>query len=488
MSADKRQFSDFTAFPGEIVDGTYKFPRLYHTDANDNTRRWGVNVRLVKGREKKYKVDWDLMLDNIVPIQDNYLNGETLPAGTVAQTWVETGVIGGKLTRHPPTYPKPKNVGRSNERNMLEQGLVEARSHYLKKTENGLLEESKFNDAKPEVEKPLKKGEVRKTKAKKVNIVKHAKYFPMLVRKYDDERKHLEYPMYVQTKLDGARMVVYLDKSPRSKPPPTIKNVIMYTRQKKLYSGFDPTREELLPALMDMWDFTNNESIYLDGELYKHGTPLQTISGAVRNPNRANMPKYKGIKYHMFDVFYPSSLHIPFEQRLEYLNDTFAAMIGTPKCVVQVPTYTAENEISQEVLYKQFLKNKYEGSILRNATSLYLAHPTKNSTQIRSKFVLKRKMRYSAEYEVADFTQGTKGRDKGAIMWICKTDTGKIFNVTPKNITLDDRYTLFKKASKNKGQGFNEKYKGRMMTIEYEDLSKSGTPLRAKAVGFREHL
>lgn len=479
MSAEKRQFSDFTQFPGEIVDGVYAFPRLYHTDSNKNTRMWSINVRLIKGKEKKYGIDWDLMKDDTVPVLPKYLEDASIPDGTITQMWVETGVIDGKLSRHAPTYPKIKNAGRSNERNQFEQGLVEARSHYLKKVENGLRQEAEFN--KLATKTPRKKGQVAKP-------VKHSKYFPMLVRKYDDEKKHLTYPLYVQPKLDGARLVVFLNKSPRQNP--TIENVIMYTRQKKDYIGFNPIREELLPALIDMWDFTNKESIYIDGELYKHGMNLQDISGAVRNPDRMKIPKYAGIKFHVFDVFYPHSLHLTFKDRLEYLDDVFcAAQSSDTSCLMKVPTFIAKNEKEQESLYARFLKDKYEGAILRNVDSLYLTHPTKNSMQIRSKFVLKRKMRYSAEFEVIGFDQGTKGRDKGAIMWVCSTpDTHKEFNVTPKNITYDERYELFKKASANKGQGFITKYKGRLMTVEYEDLSKDQIPLRAKAIGFREHI
>ena len=108
---------------------------------------------------------------------------------------------------------------------------------------------------------------------------------------------------------------------------------------------------------------------------------------------------------------------------------------------------------------------------------------------IRSKFVLKRKMKYSQEYEVVDFEDGTKGRDKGAIMWICITsDTNKLFSVTPKNITYDERYSLFKEAMYDNKNGFNNKFKGRMLTVEYEDLSKDKVPLRAKSIGFREHI
>jgi ATP-dependent DNA ligase len=479
MSADKRQFSDFTKFPGRVDEttGSYMFPPLFHTDSSGNIRIWSMNIRLIKGDEKKYSHDWNLLLDDTVPIKASYLDDDDIPSGTIAQVWVETGVVDGKISRHSPTYPKVTNAGKKNERNQLKQGLVLARSQYLKRYENGLRPKKEFKQMNAN---PINDADVGN------NI----KYFPMLVRKFDDEKKHLEYPLYVQPKLDGARMVAFLNKSPSKNP--TFENVILYTRQKKDYVGFDDIREELLQALMDMWDLDANQSIYVDGELYKHGLNLQTISGAVRNPNRDEIPEYKGIKFHVFDVFYPSNLNIGFEDRIDYLDDLFSAMESdknSPKCIEKVTTICVKSDTEQENLYKKFLKKKYEGIIIRNADSLYLTHPTKNSMSIRSKFVLKRKMTYSDEFEVVDFEQGVKGRDKGAIMWVCKThDTDKQFSVTPKNTTYEERYKLFKEASANNKKGFDTKFKGRMMTVEYEDLSKDKVPLRAKAAGFREHI
>lgn len=474
MERENRNFSDFSKFPGSIdkTDKSYRFPSLYHIDHNKNTRIWTIIIRLMKGSEKKYDIDWDLMKDDTVPIKPGYLSGDEIPEGTISQVYVETGVIGGKITRHSPTYPEITNEGKSNERNQLEQGLVIARSLYLKKVDSGFEEKRQF--AKKKSQKSI-------AKITKKNI----KYFPMLVRKYDDEKKHLQYPLYVQPKLDGARCVALLNKSPRKNP--TIKNVIMYTRQKKDYLGFDAIKQELLPALIDMWDFNKNESIYIDGELYKHGLSLQDISGAVRNPNRKDIDKYKGIKYHIFDIFYPGNISLTFKNRLSCLDDLFDSLDKKHKCIMRVPSTLVKTEAEQERLYKDYLKKKYEGIILRNIDSKYLTHPTKNSRTIRSKFVLKRKMTYSDEFEVVDFTQGKKGRDKGAIIWICKThDTNKEFNVTPKNITYSERYKLFKSA--NEKDGFKKKYKGRMMTVEYEDLSKDKIPLRAKSNGFREHI
>lgn len=471
MASDKRDFSDFTKFPGSInpINKAYEFPALYHVDHNKNTRIWSITVRLVKGGEKKYDIDWDIMEDDIVPVKPLYLKNGDIPEGTSAQVYVETGVIGGKITRHTPSYPKIMNEGKANERNEFEQGLVEARSLYLKKVENGFKTEINFK------------------KKKSTKKEKNIKYFPMLVRKYDDEKKHLEYPLYAQPKLDGARCIIFLNKSPKKNP--TIDNIIMYTRQKKDYIGFDNIKEELLPALIDMWDFEHNESVYVDGELYKHGLSLQTISGAVRNPKRDNIPEYKGIKYWIFDLFYPSELKLDFEERIEHLEDLFDAIGDKSKYIVEVPIHKVNNEADQEKLYKSYLKKKYEGIILRNAKSLYLTHPTKNSTTIRSKYVLKRKMKYTDEFEVVGFDQGKKGKDKGAIIWICKThNTNKKFNTTPKDITYDERYKLYKKAMSNNKKGFDDNYKGRMMTIEYEDLSEDKIPLRAKSIGFREHI
>jgi ATP-dependent DNA ligase len=466
MKIDKRNFTDFDdkkAFPGHIDDCTkeYHFPSLYSKDSKDNVREWKIKIRIVKGNPKKYDIDWDVLLDNTVPVKENYLSGTGIPDGSSVQVWVETGVITGKSTRHPPSYPKIKNEGKSNERNILEQGLVEARTLYLKKVDNGFSLKKSFKNI----------------------IKKHMKYFPMLVRKYQDEKKHLCYPLYIQPKLDGARCIAYLDISPDDNP--TIENVIMYTRQKKDYIGFDEIKKELLTPLIDMYDYKNNESVYIDGELYKHGLDLQTISGAVRNPKRSEIKKYQGIQFWVFDIFYPSDLSLPFKERMEYLDDLFE-LIDNKKStnIIQVNTDKIENETELDKLYKQYLSKKYEGIILRNSDSLYLTHPTKNNMSIRSKYVLKRKMTYSDEFEVVDFTQGVKGRDKGAIMWILKThNTDKIFHATPKNTNYSERYKVFKDATNN----FSKKYKGRLMTIEYEDLSKDKVPLRAKSVGFREH-
>ena len=468
MDLDKREFVNFSnikSFPGFIDETTkeYHFCSLFNKDARDNIKKWEIKIRLIKGvTPPKHGIDWDLLLDNTIPIKNEYLSGSEIPNGSIAQMWSENGIIGGKQTRYAPSYPCIKNKGKSNERNVLEQALVKARSLYMKKLENGFSINKNFNKT-----------------TKQINT----KYFPMLVRKYQDEKKNLTYPLYIQPKLDGARCIAFLDISPKKNP--SIDNVIMYSRQKKNFTGFDDIKRELLPVLISLYNFDKNESIYIDGELYKHGMNLQSISGAVRNPDRDNISKYSGIQYWIFDIFYPHLDKLKFQERLGYLNKIFNK--NNFKHLIQVHTEEVKCDNDQEKIYKNYINKKYEGIILRNMDSTYLTNQSKNNMSIRSKFVLKRKMNYDDEFELVDFTQGSSGKDIGAIIWILKThDTNKLFNAVPKNISYDERYNIYSDIIKN--NNFNSKYKGRLMTIEYEDLSGDKVPMRAKSIGFRDHI
>ena len=122
----------------------------------------------------------------------------------------------------------------------------------------------------------------------------------------------------------------------------------------------------------------------------------------------------------------------------------------------------------------------YEGAMLRNTNGEYLASADKAS---RSSDLVKLKPKHTDEFKIIGYTQGKRGKDKGAIIWICSTENDNEFNVTPKDMTYEERYDLFIDCEKN----FDEKYFNKMMTVEYEDLSKAGVPQRAKAVIIRDY-
>ena len=463
MASDKRQFDDFTKFGGHIRDGIYVFPDLYQKDMNGNVRRWSLYIRLIKKTTSRptHRFNWDITKDGVIPIKPEYLKNKDIPDNAISQVWSESGIENGKRSRHSPTYPDKKNIGRSNERNYLQQALVVGRANFLKQQEKGYRIKSEFQ------KEPAKQSDNR--------------YYPMLARIYDDEKDHIKYPAVIQPKLDGMRAIVFLNKSPRLNP--TYKDVVIYSRNKKDIDGFDTLRKELLEPLKKMYA---DESLYLDGEFYKHGLRLQDITGIVRNIKKNNKDDVSVPRLHLFDCFYPKEIQMPYIDRLKLLTEFFN-LRSTYIWVVKVPTHEIKNTAGCDKWLDHYIKEKYEGIMVKNLDAPYLTDLNKSGTNLRSRSVLKRKQHFTDEFEVVDFTDGAKGKEKGAIMWQLKTANGDTFMATPKNTTYPKRYKLYEELSKNNKKKFIDQYRGEMMSIEYEDLSENGIPLRAKALGLRDY-
>jgi len=401
MSSDKRKFDNFKEFPGKINKDTdnYEFPKLYTEDKYGNKREWSIFVRLIKKESKKSfkSVNWNITIENQVPIKIEYLTDETIPKGIISEVWTESGIISGEITRSAPTYPIEKNIGRSNYRNYFKQALILARGKYLKKIDEG--------------GQPMG------------HHIKSSKYFPMLAKLYDDyiSKHKLNYPLYVQPKLDGMRCIAYL----RTDKNPNINDVIIYTRKKKDYPNNefnDAIRMELLPILKEYFGKQKNgESIYIDGELYNHNVKLQNINHFVRTEDlKEDVSFDKKIQYWIYDIFYPSTAKImTFKERSKYLDK---------------------------------IKSKYNSETI----------------QITETLEIKNKNELDLQKEI------------GAIIWICKTQENKQFNVTP-NLDYEERYKIYNECKKN----FDNKYANRMLTIEFRGLSNDNIPQHAKGITFR---
>lgn len=462
MSSSQRDFTDFEAFPGEIDEGTgfHSMPILWHKDGAERLRKWQIHIRMIKKPTSELSgIDWNLTEEKQVAIGKNYYQvGQKIPASIIAEAWVETGILDGKITRNSPTYfYEPLNKGKANERNVFQTALVYARSQWLKRKERGGNEDS--DDQTVEI---------------------NQMYFPMLAKPFKDGEKHLVFPLYIQPKLDGVRCLVYLQKKNGG-----VKSVVAYTRTKKPFPSIDYIKKTLYPYLNALYDEENKQSIYFDGELYKHGKRLQDISGDSRNEKTDTSDKnVDRNEYHIYDCFYPKELNTPFASRFEQLTAFYSALSAKAGLVIkQVPTYLVNNLVEAQKKYTKFTKMNYEGAILRNSLGHYLANAQKTGAFLRSKDLVKMKPKFADEFEVIGYADGAKGKDRGAIIWVCKTTDGTEFNVTPKDITYEERYELFNEAEEN----FENKFAGRMLTVEYEDLSSAGVPLRAKALTFRDY-
>ena len=443
-----RDYTTFTDFGGSIVNGVYEYPVLLKKDAKDKIRLWKVYVRLVKEtsqtKRPDHKIGWDLLAENQIPIKSVYLDSTDIPKGTIAQVWYESGIKDMKISRHAPTYVEANNVGKSNERNALKHAMIIARNKYLKK-----------------------KNEGGNTTGDSVVIA--GKYYPMLARKWTDDkdRAKIIYPCYVQAKLDGMRCVAFYN--------PGTKKVELYSRNLKDITGFDHLKAELEPYL-------KKYKCYLDGEFYKHGKRLQEITGEVRSLEKNNTPTDDSVKFWIFDCFYPDNLKLTYGERIKILDEIFATRGAVFKWSISVPIHKVKNEKECDQLYKDYLKKKYEGVMVKNIDGLYKTGTTSGST-LRSSDVLKRKMEYEEEYEIVGFKEGEKGEARGLIIWELKTTKGKVFTSVPIGISNEERHKLYLDAQAN----FDKKYCGRQAIIKFQDLSADGKPLRAKMVGFRDY-
>lgn len=454
MASSKRDFKDFQSFEGKIEKNKiYKFPTLKQNDSFNRTRIWTVFVRLVVKTKKPLisNIDWEIKDEETQKIYQDYFIGKEFPQNLIAQVFVERGIEGGKITREAPTYiTEGAFQGQANERNIFQQALIRARSMYEKKKDSGM--------------------------GSKATATPNQKPYPMLAKTYKDAAKHIEYPVYVQPKLDGIRCITYLDDK---------SNPVMYSRKLKPFPTYQYIKNILKPFLEGFYydkedDRTEAEpygSIYLDGEIYKHGKHLQDISGESRNEETS---EESGNEYHLYDCFYlPMFDSWTFETRLEQLKVFKEAIDNDPKAKKYIkitPTILAKDQKAVQDLFKRFTGEGYEGIMIRNKQGLYLSSPISRSNDL-----VKMKAKETDEFEIVGFTEGLRGKDKGALIWQVKTKKGKVFNVTPKDMSQEQRKEKFQEFKKSFG------FKGHMLTVEYESLSKDGIPQRAKAVAVRDY-
>ncbi|MAE21745.1 MAG: hypothetical protein CMK92_04875 [Pseudomonas sp.] len=145
--------------------------------------------------------------------------------------------------------------------------------------------------------------------------------------------------------------------------------------------------------------------------------------------------------------------------------------------IVRVPTFIVTSKQQLRSLYDQ-ISHKWcqEGLILRRMDAPYISSNTHGSSKLRAGWVIKKKRVDASEFRVTGFTEGN-GRDTGAILFKMKTETGEEFVVTPKDMTIAERKSLFERAMKKPSVVI-----GKNLTVEYRGLTKSGKPSHAKAI------
>jgi len=357
-----------------------EFEPLYATDKNGKTKEWNIRV-------------------------DNH--------NTHSKIVYSYGYIDGKKTIYELEISKGKNIGKKNETTHYQQALTDAESRWKKKMTIDGYSPFKNKDESSEVSESLS---------------------PMLAHDYNKHSKKVEFPCFIQPKLDGYRMV-YNSKDKK-----------MYSRNGKEYSILQGTNlhEEL-----------GRINVNLDGELYIHNNLKFEDYGVLRKKklSKEDEKVLENMEYHVYDVIIEEDYH----QRHKILS-----MITVHTDLIKlVPTYMCNNKEDIETYHSRFISEGYEGSMIRNYNGLYMQ-------KYRSYNLLKYKNFDDAEYKIIDYTyeNDVLGKNDKVIVWICKTREGKTFNVPSKG-TREERNKLYEDG---------KEYIGKMLSVQYFGLTNDGIP------------
>lgn len=320
-----------------------------------------------------------------------------------------------------------KNLNKSNMTTPYTQALAEAKSKWTKKIDieqynsNEFTKETKFEDVLPMLT-----------------------MLPMLAHDYKKHKNKVIYPCYVQSKLDGMRCIYNTTTGK------------ITTRQGKEYNIVKESGK-LYQELLKL-----PKGLILDGELYTSKLNFEVL-GVLRktkqltNQELVNLQK---IEYHIYDLI---NTEITFEQRNKQIQEL---NLSSYEKLIYVPTFLVKNENEIKQYHTKFLEQGFEGTMIRNRSSLY-------KTKQRSSDLLKYKDFEDAEFKIVDYTieKDTSGADENLVVWIVDvpSENGKITcKVRPKG-TKQERKELYKKCVENFDQ-----FKGRNLGVKYFEKTNDG--------------
>jgi ATP-dependent DNA ligase len=346
-----------------------------------------------------------------------------------------SGYAGMKMTESARTTVRVgKNLGKKNETNVLTQAISECASKHSSKLKAGYTETATQSSMDTGGQVP----------------------FPMAVKSWKDHKSKLSYPLYIQPKLDGIRMIAqWVDG-----------DVKIFTRRLHDITGFAKIKSDL----RKMFVASGKTSFIIDGELYLHRMSLQTISGIVRNESISESEK-EVLKYHVFDCFDVADRSLGFATRIGILSE-FVGSITSSQVILNHTTCVATPELADQY-YTRITADGYEGIIYKSSNTPYEFDFNKEK---RSSWYLKRKKQEDSEFPISGYTQG-KGKDIGCIVFELVGPGGKVFNSVP-NGSYDYRRQLYTEACKS----FDTSFKNKLAKVVYDDLSNDGVPLRGRIV------
>jgi len=385
--------------------------------------------KLYKKSSKGKLQEWQVRAEQLETI-----HGSSTTAYSVV---VSHGLVGGKIqTTAGKEINEGKNLGKANYTTPEMQAMSEAESLHQKRLDKGYV---------PDAEEAMN-----------ITIIR-----PMLADKYEKMKKHINFPCYVQPKLDGARCLATRTMDGK---------ITLFSRGGKHFFFLDHIRKEVAQLLENQYDIT-----ILDGELYSDELTFQEIMSVIKKSKTPPDPEMMAkIEYHVYDGFDTRRLDTPMKERQGLLNGMFAfasdgKFLREDTAVQQVDSWTAENEDDVSGYYDMFIQAGYEGAIVRDFSLLYKLNG-------RSNKLLKVKAFLDFEYRIIGAAE-CQGNDAGTVKWICDFGDGRTFTCRPKG-TREMRRSWWINR---------EEFMGKMLTVEFFEFTDDGLPRFPVGKGVRDY-
>jgi ATP-dependent DNA ligase len=363
----------------------------------------------------------------------------------VAWSMIQFGVQDGKLQEASREYKVGKNIGKKNETTPLQQCTQETKRKWQDKMEK---EGYVVLEDKPPV-KQLENMSLHKEPEVKA-VVTTAKttptvYYPMLAQTYDPtttkkKKNDIVYPCYVQPKLDGLRCVAYMHED----------QIKFQSRTGTFFTTMSHVGDQLATI------FEKYPKLVFDGELYTTDIPFEELAGLIKKKkiSKDDSSRLQKIQYHIYDVI---DLDKTFEERLKVLHTPH--LFGVVDSTIQlVETSVVRSQSEFKDRFQEYVARGYEGIMLRNTKGKYVLNYRSHDLQKYKEFL-------ESEYVITGYKEG-EGRDKGTVIWVCRTKDDKEFCVRPRG-TLESRAILFQNG---------KKYVGKLLTVVYQELSEMNVP------------
>jgi len=297
----------------------------------------------------------------------------------------------------------PKNVGRANETTAKKQAQLEMESVIKKQKDKGYHEAGTELDSRP---------------------------LPMLAQKFSERGDKLEFPIHVQPKLNGMRMLFDGEV------------------------GWSRGNKNIIPEVIEHLK-VDTDGLILDGELILPGNKL--LQETMRAAKKFRVGVSDKLLYVVYDVIEPN---LSFEKRWHLLEEWVTRMGDDIPSNIQLCTtvrVTDPDEVAG--FHKIFVESGYEGTMCRDNSDGYDVGHRSNQLQKLKDFT-------DAEYKIVDVLEGD-GSFKGCAIFVCETPEGRRFNCTPEG-TMEYRKELY---------NTRDRHLDKYLTVRYFELSRDLIPI-----------